>query len=339
MGNSHNSYLDEYKITFMTNIRRSNTHTFTVFNYHEVIDDRIGRDPDHSNVRTVSEFKADIAFIKSRYLVLSMPEFIDLIHNNTKEKRKKIALITVDDGLRNHYELIFPLLRSAHVSATFFLNNSFIDNRDLHYNRKKDLILKDQKKGNSQTLKSTLTELLHENKCWNGNVSDSIRSINFYHRLLLDEIAKLVGISISNYLIKEKPYLSKKQIEEMLKEGFAIGGHSFDHPDYYFLSEHEKRYQTIESMNDLQKSFNLNYRVFAFPYGGSKYLNRSFYKSIANSFDASFGMKDVFFGEFPNYFPRISLESSHMPAMAAIKIEYVKSVVNSLKFKFRRFRE
>ena len=35
---------------------------------------------------------------------------------------------------------MFPVLNAHNIPATFFINNAFIDNRDLHYERKKCVI-------------------------------------------------------------------------------------------------------------------------------------------------------------------------------------------------------
>src|SRR5208337_1718914 len=106
-----------------------------------------------------------------------------------------------------------------------------------------------------------------------------ILSVNYCHREIIDQIAQLSNCDFSDYLSKNKPYLSSEQISKMIKDGFTFGGHSVEHPFYWLLSLSEQLYQTCESVRFLKEKFQLKYGAFAFPHGDSK-VTREFFTEL-----------------------------------------------------------
>src|SRR5690606_12407735 len=90
--------------------------------------------------RTVSEFEDDIRFLSRNFSVFSAVDLIDMIASN-KPFPKDTLVITFDDGLKINLEYQVPILKQYHITATFFLCSAFVDNKDLHYKRKVNLIV------------------------------------------------------------------------------------------------------------------------------------------------------------------------------------------------------
>ena len=120
-------------------MERLSNLNFVPVMYHSVF----GMDPDpivnKTIYRTSEQFEQDLLFFKTNYRIINLKDLIFHVKSN-KPFKKKSVLITFDDGLRVVYDQLVPILIKNRIDATFFLNTAFIDNKDLHFVRKKNLI-------------------------------------------------------------------------------------------------------------------------------------------------------------------------------------------------------
>jgi peptidoglycan/xylan/chitin deacetylase (PgdA/CDA1 family) len=66
--------------------------------------------------------------IDNNYKVISMPEYIEHLNNNTLYLlSENIVIITFDDGYKSQYEEAFPILKKYNLSATFFVYADCVD--------------------------------------------------------------------------------------------------------------------------------------------------------------------------------------------------------------------
>lgn len=91
-----------------------------VFMYHKV-------SQENSDFLTVksSDFEQQMAFIKSRFNVISLKDMLDALENG-KELPGRAALITFDDGYLNNYELAYPVLKNLELPFTVFLVGKYV---------------------------------------------------------------------------------------------------------------------------------------------------------------------------------------------------------------------
>jgi peptidoglycan/xylan/chitin deacetylase (PgdA/CDA1 family) len=112
-------------------------------------------------------------------------------------------------------------------------------------------------------------------------------------------------------LVQQKPYLSSEQIRGMIRDGFALGGHSIDHPFYGDLTLAEQLRQTRVSGEFLQQEFGVNYRAFAFPHSDSGVTRDFFERSYGDgSLEISFGTSGLVRDPWPRHFQRFSMEKT-----------------------------
>src|SRR5690554_2858642 len=79
-----------------------------------------------------ASFRRDLEALIKRYRVLDLEDI--------RAKRGGVVL-TFDDGFAECYHTIFPILKQYNLPAFFFLNNDFLDNRDMFYRAKISLII------------------------------------------------------------------------------------------------------------------------------------------------------------------------------------------------------
>ncbi len=272
--------------------------------------------------RTESAFTEDIIFIKNNFNVLSLKEFLE-INNKGGKFPERSLLITFDDGLAIQYDHMYPILKSHNIPATFFINNAFIDNRDLHYERKKYIILRKLNETQDNSVEKKISKAVSK------DCSDDFKLKNFIHELeyksknTLDTVADELGIAFTDYLNEHKIYLTTQQIDIMLKNNMTIGGHSIDHPVFTELSIEDQVNQTLSCVNDLASRFQLDYKAFAFPYN-DRALDTALFERINDSIDVSFGSSGFARDEFKMHFQRGSIDNSTQGFKRAMAVLFSK---------------
>lgn len=274
--------------------------------------------------KNISQFKKDLEFILKEYSPVSFNDL--LMHlKNVKTLPKKAFLLTFDDGLRETYDVISPILMAKGIPAIFFICSGLIDNKKLAYDHKASLIINQlKKKNNLLLLKKTKNIMLSYGYALTDN-DNCILNLSYQNEIILDHIAYSISLDYKNYLSDNKPYLTTDQINDLIKKGFSIGAHSVDHPLYSNLSLDQQLYQTVSSISFIREKFNLEYGAFAFPHNSCG-VSKDFYMNIKKT-----GLIDVFFGtsgivsEKNNYlFQRFSMEMP-LEAQKIISFHFARS--------------
>jgi peptidoglycan/xylan/chitin deacetylase (PgdA/CDA1 family) len=260
--------------------------------YHTVSDEYLPHIHPLYTPKNRLEFMKDIDFF-SRYFE---PVNIDTVYSSVTQgtfPSKNAFHISFDDGLRNVYEIIFPLLYQKGIPATIFINTAFIDNKDLFYRHKTALLI-DKLKGKktSQVVKSEIRNIL---------------SINYLQRESLDKIAVLLEIDFQEFLKNHRPYLTTDELKEMKEKGFTIGSHSIDHPRYTEIDEMEQIRQTVESCQYVKEAFQESHAYFSFPFSDDK-IPDSFFKSVGSHTDLTFGISGMKTRNQGKHIGRIDME-------------------------------
>ena len=86
-------------------------------------------------VRTVTQFRKDLDFLTKYY---TSTQTVSEEHNKITQNN---FYLSFDDGLSESYDVIFSILKEYRLTATFFLNSAFIDNKDMFYKYKASIII------------------------------------------------------------------------------------------------------------------------------------------------------------------------------------------------------
>jgi hypothetical protein len=289
--------------------------------------------------KTIKQFTEDIDYLAKNCHPIRISDLLDhLKHRRTLPP--KALLLTFDDGFREMHDIVAPILLQKGMSATFFLNSSFTDNRNFCFQHKASVLVENiLQKTISAAVRKRIETLLLQHLIKTGSITDGILTITYRQRDLVDQIATFLEIDFAAYLLQNKPYLSSMQIKKMINDGFTIGAHSIDHPIYANLSEDEQIRQTTESVKFVKEYFNLDYSVFAFPHSDTGVTNKYFTEiNKAGLVDISFGTAGMIEDCIPNNFQRLSLEKPIVPAQKIIALHFAKNIYRSLKHSNRIIR-
>jgi peptidoglycan/xylan/chitin deacetylase (PgdA/CDA1 family) len=222
-------------------------------------------------------------------------------------------LPSFDDGFREMADVVAPILKAKGVSGMFFVNSAFVDNRELCFHQKIALLVGHLTDKPSQTLEEKLKVLLLANGINGSETIPMLRSVRYARRSVLDEAAVICGLNFETFLALEKPYLTSEQIRVMVRDGFAIGGHSVDHPFYGDLPLNEQLRQTQQSVEFVQNKFGIGYRAFAFPHSDSGVSREFFERSYGDgTLQISFGTDGLLRDPWPKHFQRFSMEKTSL---------------------------
>src|ERR1035437_6536104 len=87
--------------------------------YHSVSDEEILHLKHLYNVKTKKEFKKDIEFFLKYYQPIQVADLMKAIEN--ERPVKNCFLLSFDDGFRQVYDIVVPILKEKGIPAIFFL--------------------------------------------------------------------------------------------------------------------------------------------------------------------------------------------------------------------------
>lgn len=306
-------------------LRKLSNRDLLVINYHSIY----GVDPDpiiNKNIyRTEEQFEKDILYLKKYYHFIDLAMVLNYVSKGVKLPANSVFL-TFDDGLKVVFDKIRPILLKHRISGAFFLNPSFIDNQDLHFQRKKNLMVQSIGTEKIESSKNKWQKLFSEVGIESLNFYEALNTVSYKKSGVLNPLANLFHLDFKSYLNENQIYLNKSDVEQMIKEGFSFGGHSMDHPKYDELSLKEQIEQTQESINWVKEKFDLDYSVFAFPLRDHR-IEQKLFKAIQPNCEVSFGVMGIGDDVIVNHIQRIDAESTGVKISLVLKLEYIKYLV------------
>jgi peptidoglycan/xylan/chitin deacetylase (PgdA/CDA1 family) len=114
-----------YSLGLFTLVRAISSRRPRILMYHNFA--RAG-EADNYEV-TVPALRMQLQYLKRHFRVLSLADLVQQIRSEGPFQPNSVVL-TIDDGRRNCYECLYPLLKEFCMPATFFVVSSFIDGGD-----------------------------------------------------------------------------------------------------------------------------------------------------------------------------------------------------------------
>ena len=117
-------------------IKTYNNNIYVVM-YHYVRDIKKTKFP-KLKALDIKDFKEQINYFKSKFNILNQDSFLEIIKSN-KVPKKKSVLLTFDDGYKDHFKFVFPILKKNNISGIFYppiltiKNNKVLDVNKIHF--------------------------------------------------------------------------------------------------------------------------------------------------------------------------------------------------------------
>jgi peptidoglycan/xylan/chitin deacetylase (PgdA/CDA1 family) len=275
-------------------------------------------------VPSVAKFKSDVDFLCRQFRPLQLAELEQLPRLRDTKSSKRSFILSFDDGLREVYDIIAPILRDKGIPALLFLNSATIDNKQLMWRHKVSLLI-ERSKQQPGRIPPQISLRAGE------NLHAKLNAMQFSDEPILDDMARFFEVDFDDYLRRAKPYLTATQVLELAQAGFEFGAHSDVHPYFSELAVEDQKKQISTSVAFIRR-LGLPCRYFAFPFHDSGVPLSVFQYMRELDLVLSFGASEGRFDSVAFSFQRFAIDArSANPSMRDILKELaVKSLARRL---------
>lgn len=283
-------------------------------------------------VPSPEQFRRDVEWLLRYFQPVDLPDAVRFIIGEAIPE-KPVMHVTIDDGFRESFHFIAPILYDLGVPSTFFVSPAFVGNQDMSYRCKASLVYHHLLRPDlPECIPSGIIKAFMKKGLPVADFKKAVLTIPYRYREMLDHLAFVAGVSFDQYLQEQKPYMDDEQIRSLLAKGFHIGAHSIDHPWYQDLAPEEQLRQTLESTNYIRNIFGEKLPVFAFPFT-DHFLPLEFYRKLHAMPDApqvTFGTSGIKKDTAPCSAQRVGMEQPFAHAPGIIFSEYLYFLFKAL---------
>lgn len=229
-----------------------------------------------------AEFAAHLEYLSRNNYVLSISEAIGHFQNN-QPLPPNAAVITIDDGYADAYEIAFPILKKYKMPATLYVVTDFVDGKCWLWTDLMRFILQ-------KTEKESVSIEFDDEKIGAKLTGDFVRfeiagRINAKLKRLPDELKNAKIKEISENLKVEIPELPPgeyaaitwAQAKEMDAESLRIESHTVSHPILTNINQTRLEDELENSKSRLENVLGRKVEHFCYPNGN---LNADVQKAV-----------------------------------------------------------
>lgn len=239
--------------------------------YHGILPKR--RAWDHWCQIPADEFRWQIEYLKRHYEVLPLSEIVSRRLDGNPLPRR-CAAITFDDGLRNNFEVAFPILRDLNVPATMYLATGYVGTDNL--------LWQDRLFAEIQSFKSMKLDLSSHNlgiHQWDNATArqqafDTLLAefkklpVDQKDHALADVCRQTANAGLQNPTRLDFQLMSWDNAAQMLDSGLIeIGPHTVNHELLSRLSDDQVHSEIVDSHDAVLRNLGTSSPTFAFPNG------------------------------------------------------------------------
>lgn len=231
-----------------------------------------------------TQFVQQIEILGQYFEFVSLQQVINaVVEKNDRKLPAKACLITMDDGLREQFEVARPLLKSLGVPAAFFVNPGPVINRKVALVHKIHLLRAYiHPRQFENYIKEEVSKMLHIKEEITDEILEAqypydepeVRRLKYILNFVLPQQVKDIIITTffertigSEANISEMLYMQPKHWRELAAEG-SLGTHGLDHLPLASLDEYELKFQIYQSIQILRQHTGLSVQAISYPYGG-----------------------------------------------------------------------
>lgn len=245
-----------------------------VLNYHRIGDG--GHSPLDRQLwsATTEEFDQQIRQVSRDFDVIGL-EDLDLV---SRRPRGRYVLITFDDGYLDNYTDAFPILKSYHAKAAFFVTTGFLDVPRIPWWDEIAWMVRHSPLREVPANSWTLTPVVMDEPDRTAAIS---RLLKIYKQLdgcktnaYVEFLAETLRSGRCASHVAHELWMTWPMIREMRQAGMTIGGHTVNHPVLSKLTAEEQDFEIGECQRRLQQELREPITAFSYPVGGPGSFDR-----------------------------------------------------------------
>lgn len=234
--------------------------------------------------KSVAAFESDLDYLQSNHEVVAYAEY-----NRIQPSRSPKIFLSFDDGLREHFDIIRPILIRRKLPAIFFVTTDWIDNSTLGPRHSQSLFIdtwlnatEEKRQAAIDSIKQVYSNPTITTSTLLAHIESELRASR---EVPWSKLLNALEISDQQYLQDACPYLTREQISEMAAEGFIIGAHSKSHRKFSSINDQKEWIDEVTaSCNKIAEISGQRDVPFAFPHSGAK-VPLPFMQQMQSDFD------------------------------------------------------
>lgn len=253
-------------------------------------------------------FETQMRWLKNWFNVLPLAEAVERLR--TRSLPARAAAITFDDGYADNCLVALPILRSAGLSATFFVATGYLDGGQMW----NDKVIEAVRRAKGRQLNLSALNLgeyplatLVDRRHTLGKLLNALKYLEAAQReRLANDLANAANIEPAKDMM-----LTSDQVRTLAEAGMSIGAHTVSHPILARVSDDEARREMIQGKQRLESIIGRKVGLFAYPNGkpGIDYTathvqlarEAGFSGAVSTGWGAATGRTDLF--QLPRFTP------------------------------------
>lgn len=224
--------------------------------------------PEPTITNPIESLGEDLEFLTKYFDVVSMDEYVNTLKSGNGFSKPTVT-ITVDDGVMDNYDLMFPVLKKYDVPVIIYITTGYIGTHDMIWADELGEIIKDTEKKEFQTPEVLgknpyLLINMDDKRVAYDEISQSMKDLGYQTRLdCLSQIRESLGA-----VRKDKPFmLTWEHVREMNAHNVSFGAHTVTHPILSRMPAEDAKREILESKQIIEKNLGVPCRHFAYPNG------------------------------------------------------------------------
>jgi len=244
----------------------------------------------------IEQFEKQLNYVNKYFHCYWVSEIARLLKE--RPQNKPILFLTFDDGLKNNFKNVVPILKKYNVKATFYITSNLLNNSQMLWNHEMRCLLMMIK---NEELPETLENFSNNSKIRWREVKHFVEGVKRWDALkrqrLLEELKAIVPYSDYPKWMKEKFELMSKDDILNLPDIIEVGSHTCSHPLLSKLSDEESKKEIQNSARYLKSLIGKDIETFCYPEGDFLPRDVEYVKEIYNcavSVKEGFAGNDLF---------------------------------------------
>lgn len=223
---------------------------------------------DHKHVEK-EKFEEQLQYLKEYYELISLQDFM-LWRQGKKKFQKPALMLTFDDGYKNCYTQLFPILKRYHIPAIIFLPTKYIGVKQPAWYDVPAWCI-------AQTEKQDIT--LHGKRLLLENEKQKIAALVQIKRMIsnnmeqrnkiIQEIINQTGCDPETCSDENFLFMNWNECKEMQQNNIAFCSHSVTHTIMTTLVKEEVKMEVAQSKKEIEKQLKKPCMAFVYPFGSN----------------------------------------------------------------------
>jgi peptidoglycan/xylan/chitin deacetylase (PgdA/CDA1 family) len=248
-------------------LSRYSREGFWILGYYRVSDKE---EDSLKTVITLKHFKKQMCYLKKNYNVISLRELVEKVETYQPLPRRSIA-ITFDNGYKNIYFSVSPVLKELNIPATVFLVTDYVDTENLLWfdeiielietSPLKEIVLKFENFEETYNL----VNMYSKNKL-TSRLLEITRATDFRERKRYIYELKIL-LQANKVINSEKVLLNWHEIREMSNNNIDFGSHGRTYTELDALNAADLESEIYSSKKTIEQNVGKPVVLFSYPTG------------------------------------------------------------------------